>query len=133
MRTHKILFIIFISLLMAQTSCNKKDKLTEDVDSNAISFLVIQPSISTATFTAQCTNYDVVLSSVSFLAPNSAFYQQEFNSQTYSKNEAFLIGGWEAIDGLWVIQFKGNLQSTSAPFTASVPFTMVIDGDGDEE
>ncbi len=130
----KTKFLTFLLLLTIGliTSCNKKDQLTENVDPDAVNFLVTQPSIASATFVAQCTNYDVVLDSITFLSPNSAVYFQNFNATLLSKNEEQLIGGYESFDGLWIIQFKGKIQESDQTYTVSVPYDMNIEEEGDE-
>ena len=120
------LILLFIGLCI---SCNKKDQLTEDVDPNEVNFLVTQPSIATATFVARCTNYNVVLDSVTFLSPNSAIYYQNFNSLLLAKDEEQLIGGYESFDGLWIIRFNGKVQNSDRTYSVSVPYEMNIEED----
>lgn len=125
----KLQIIYILAFFLVLFSCNKEDKLKENANPYAVNFILTQPSISTATFVAKCTNYDVILDSVIFLSPNSAIYYQFFNAQELSKNEEFLTGGWESADGLWVITFRGQLQDSSKRFSSSIPYDMKIDED----
>lgn len=130
----KAKFIPFLILLLIGfcISCNKKDQLTENADPYEVNFLVTQPSIASATFVARCTNYDVILDSVSFLSPNSAVYYQNFNSLLISKNKDQLIGGYESVDGLWIIRFNGKVQNSDRTYSVSIPYEMNIEEDDDE-
>jgi len=129
--SHIILAITFITSVML--SCNKKDKLTENADQNAVSFVITQPSIATATFVAKCANYDISIDTIYFLDPNSAVYVQDFGGATFQSNEEFTIGGFTSVDGMWIIQFTGYKIANSEKFDTSVPFNMNIPGDDDEE
>ena len=120
-------------LLVLFIGCNKKDKLKEDVDPNLVNFLVTQPSIAFAQFAIKCTNYDITLDTISYLSPDNALYIETFNSQNFNKDESFLAGSWDSADGIWILQFRGSLQETGLPFTVSVPYTMTLDNDGEEE
>lgn len=128
-KTIPFLILLFIGFCI---SCNKKDQLTENVDPNEVNFLVTQPSIATATFVARCTNYDVILDSVTFLSPNSALYYQDFNATLLSQNEEQLIGGYESFDGLWIIRFNGRVQNSDRTYSVSIPYEMNIEEDDDE-
>lgn len=119
--------------IMVLLSCSKKDKLTENVDQNAVSFVLTQPSIATATFIAKCANYDITLDTIFFLDPNSTVYVQDFGGVTYEANEEFAIGGFTPVDGMWTIQFTGNKIENSEAYTSSVPFDMILEGDDDED
>lgn len=129
--SHITLAIILLMPIML--SCNKKDKLTENTDQNAVSFLITQPSISSATFIARCTNYDVTVDTIFFLDPNSTVYVQDFGGTSYKTNEEFSIGGFTAVDGMWTIRFTGKKITNSEAYTSSVPIEMSIEGDGNEE
>ncbi|NPD45915.1 MULTISPECIES: hypothetical protein [unclassified Lentimicrobium] len=128
----KILSIFFILLLGLSFFNCKSDKLKENIDPNEVNFLVTQPSIATATFVAKCTNYDIVLDSVTILSPNSAVYFQDFNSRLLSQNEEQLIGGYESFDGLWIIRFNGKVQNSERSYSVSIPYEMNIEEDDDE-
>lgn len=128
-KLYPLLILLFIGFSI---SCNKKDQLTENVDPNEVHFLITQPSIATATFVASCTNYDVVLDSVTFLSPNSAVYYQNFNAKLLSIDEEQMIGGYESVDGLWIIRFNGNIQDSDQTYSVSVPYEMNIEDDDDE-
>lgn len=131
---NKITYLLFnaIFLIVAFVSCNKKDKLQEGVDPDSVAFLVTQPSIASATFVAQCTNYDVRLDSIIFLDPNSLLYYQNMNGSNYEKNEEFMIGGYTSADGIWIIQFRGQKLEDNTAFDVSIPYTMDIE-EGDED
>ncbi|NOR86166.1 MAG: hypothetical protein GQ527_01015 [Bacteroidales bacterium] len=126
------LFYIFI-ILSSLVACDKSEKLQDDVDPNAVVFVLTQPSISIAQFTAKCTNYDVIVDSIIFLSPENAIYNQTLEVNTFNQNQSFLIGGWPVSDGIWIIQFRGSIQNTTTTFNTSVPYTMNIDDDDDEE
>jgi len=131
MTTRKILFILFC-LFMSISSCNKKKQLADSIDPNTIHFLVSQPSISIAQFASMCTNNDITLDTVIFLNPDNAVFM-DIIGKSFLKNEGFLTGHWEAVDGTWILQFKGRLQSNNATFSISVPYEMSLDGDSDEQ
>ena len=128
-KLYPLLILLLIGLCI---SCNKKDQLSENADPNEVNFLVTQPSIATATFMAKCTNYDIVLDSVTILSPNSAVYFQDFNARLLSKNEEQLIGGYESFDGLWIIRFNGKVQESDRTYSVSIPYEMNIENDDDE-
>jgi len=131
-RTYYIITAILI-LFSIINSCNKRDKLTEDVDDNSAKFIITQPSITQATFVAKCTNYSISVDTIYFLDPNSAIYVQPFGGQTFDSNEEFMIGGYTSVDGTWIIQFKGYIVDNSESFDTSIPFDMIIPGDDDDE
>ena len=128
----KLYPLLILLLIGFSISCNKKDQLSENADPNEVNFLVTQPSIATATFMAKCTNYDIVLDSVTILSPNSAVYFQDFNARLLSKNEEQLIGGYESFDGLWIIRFNGKVQESDRTYSVSIPYEMNIENDDDE-
>lgn len=126
MKTLRLLIFIISVFSIFILSCNKKNKLTENSDPNAINFILTQPSISQASFIAKCTNYDIILDTVNFLTPDNLIYKQYFNSSFFYKNEEFSVGNYDASDGLWIIQFKGTVQGTNNSFAVSVPYDMNI-------
>lgn len=132
MAKNKLYTLLILLLIGFSISCNKKDQLTENVDPNEVNFLVTQPSIASATFVARCTNYDVILDSVTFLSPNSAIYYQTFNALILAKDEEQMIGGYESVDGLWIMQFKGTIQNSDISYSVSIPYEMNIEADDDE-
>jgi len=129
---HTLNSILFIfSFLILLSSCSKKKQLNESVNPNVVNFSVSQPSTAIAQFAAKCTNYDIVLDSVIFLSPDNGVYKDFFNEKNLQKNEAFQTGHWEAVDGMWILQFKGSIQNSDSTFSVSVPYQMNIDGDGE--
>lgn len=128
----QIKYLGIIAFVLLLISCNKKDQLPSDIDPNQVNFILNQPSISTASFLAKCTNYDILLDTVYFLDPNGSLYTQSFNAMPLNQNEEFTIGGYEAIDGTWIIQFRGSIQSTDLAYDISIPYNMNIET-GDEE
>lgn len=132
MKIQRILILSSL-LLILFVGCNKEDKLKEDVDPNSVNFLVTQPSIAFAKFVVKCTNYDITIDTINYLSPDNALYIENFNSKNIMKDESFLAGNWISADGLWILQFKGRLQETGLSFAVSVPYTMTIEDDGEEE
>lgn len=121
--------IIFSGILL---SCNKKDKFGDPVADGEVHFLITQPSIATATFIAKCTNYNIILDTAIFFDPNNSVYVQAFQSGFFSKNEEFMLGGYESIDGIWTIQFRGSVQGTDQTYNVSLPYDMNIVSDDEE-
>lgn len=121
-----------LTFVLILISCNKKDQLNSDIDPNQVNFILNQPSIATAAFLTKCTNYDIILDSIYFLNPNGALYTQSFNSKTFSKNEEFTIGGYIAIDGTWIVQFKGSILATSIPYDVSIPYDINIEAENED-
>lgn len=134
--TQKITYfnIFLISLIFLLVSCNKRKELRDGVNANDVNFAITQPSIASASFVAQCTNYRVRIDSVIFLDPNSLLYYQDMNGNTYEKNEEFMIGGYTSANGVWIIQFRGKRLDIFESFDVSIPFSMIIEeGDEDEK
>lgn len=124
-----ILFVLILSI----NSCNKKAKLQEGAETGNVNFLITQPSITSATFVAKCTNFSVILDTIIFLDPNSSVYSQNMNGNIYEKNEKFTIGGYTSTNGIWIIQFRGKKQENLEIFDVSLPFTMDLDEGGEDE
>jgi hypothetical protein len=121
--------IIVIGFLL---SCNKKDKISSPAVDGEVNFLLTQPSVATATFIAKCTNYDIILDTAFFLDPNNRIYVQAFQAGFFSKNEEFMLGGYESMDGIWTIQLRGSVQGTDQTYDVSIPYDMNIENDDEE-
>lgn len=127
-----ILKVLLLSCLVSLVfiSCDKKEKLNDnDIDPNAVQFLILQPSISIAQFNIECTNYDIILDTISYLSPEPVVYKESYNSLILNKNESFTAGSWNAADGIWVLTFKGKIRETNTAFEVSQAHTMNIDED----
>ncbi|MDA3905952.1 MAG: hypothetical protein PF484_07740 [Bacteroidales bacterium] len=129
MNKTRIFVIFLVVLFMTSTSCRKTlDPIDND---GKVSFLIRLPSIAIARFEARCISEDIFLDQVRIQSPSSAFFVEEFNHQRIPKNEIFVVGNHESVDGLWLITFIGTSAITDRDFQQIVPYEMVIAADDD--
>lgn len=125
----KIKIGAIVLFLLVTFSCKKEIGEPDNYDPTQIYFLISQPSLASATFLIKCTNYDILLDTVFFTSPDQFKYYQSFGNDSIQQNEEFYSGGYESVEGLWTLRFKGVILEQNEAFDATFLFNMNIEED----